>query len=274
MTSTAGSAADGGESGASTSGGADSPGAEEGGAGGQNLSGAATGGAAGSVSGGGGGGGGGVPNTEETLGCAKWIVEQADTLPVQVTSSDDGLVLVYPAGTSSFAAAFGDFSLVQEGLSGDFDITVSWKDFVPGDVKPFLGPRFEAGIFWHEPSGSVYSGTSRVGGGTAEAAVIHGEQFTLNSLSPVEAPAWYEGAAGSFRFQRSSDLLTVTTTVNGKSVTAMSEEPFPEEPLQLALWFDSDTRSTKSTKPSGVTITGVEVTGGGGSVKSDDFSCP
>jgi hypothetical protein len=260
----------GGGSGASAAGSA-SAGAAPNGSGGAIGAGAATGGVGGGASGADLGGKSGL---EHTLGCAKWIVDDPSKSPVTATLGPEGLQLAYPAGLSSFPATLGDFSLAQDGLSGDFDITVSWQAFVPGDVVPFRGPKFAAGIYWYDPSGSVYSATGKVGGDNTQASLIHGEQFTINSLSPVEAPAFYEGASGSFRLQRSGSSVTVTSKVNGKSVTASSTEPFPEQPLKLALWFDAETGATASMQPSGITITDVRVTGGGGSVKPDDFSCP
>jgi hypothetical protein len=265
----AGSIAGSSSAGASSGGSAATDGSHAGAAGtGGNGGGAPSGGVGGSASGGVGAGG-----AAATLGCAKWTVDQATMHPVTATTGAGGLVLAYPPGVLSFGASHGDFSLIQEGLRGDFDIIVNWKDFVPGDAKYFQGPKLEAGLYWHDPGGAVYSAVGNVGSGTMQAAIVHGEQFTINSLSPVEPLTWYEGAAGSFRLQRAGTTVTVTTEVNDKSVTAASTEPFSEEPLQLALWFDADTIDVPAIKPSGVTITGVTVTGGGGTVKPDDFSC-
>jgi hypothetical protein len=273
VSSAGGTAALAGSSGAGSSSAGTTAGTSQAGSGGA-VGGAGTatsGGASGAASG---GGVGGVTDSEGTLGCAPWIGDQPSKRAATATFGPDGLVLAYPVGMASQGPKLGDFSLVQAGLSGDFDVTVGWNSFLPGDVKPFKGPKFKAGLFWSEPDGTIYSAIGNVGGGTTQATLIHGDQFTINSLSPVEAAAWYEGAAGSFRFQRSGSTVTVTSQVNGKSVTAISTEPFSEQPLELALWFDAETGTTPSTKPSGVTITGVQVAGGGGLVKPDDFSCP
>jgi hypothetical protein len=263
----AGSVAGSSGAGASSGGSVGAGGSHAGAAGtGSNAGGATNGGVAGSS-----GGGVGAGGAATTLGCAKWTVDQPTKPSVTATAEAGGLVLAHPAGALSFGAKYGNFSLVQDGLSGDFDITVSWKDFVPGDAKYFLGPKFEAGVFWRAPGGAIFSAVGNVGAGTTQASIVHGDQFTINSLSPVEALTWYEGASGSFRLQRAGSTVTVTTKVNDKSVSATSTEPFPEQPLELALWFDADT--VAATKASGVTITGVTVTGGGGTVRPDDFSC-
>jgi hypothetical protein len=70
----------------------------------------------------------------------------------------------------------------------------------------------------------------------------------------------------------------VQTTINGQLVSAQSEmsEPFSEQPLTLFLSLDDEALAYNdtTTQDSAITFTQVQVTGGGGQVKSEDFSCP
>ena len=98
----------------------------------------------------------------------------------------------------------------------------------------------------------------------------------MKTAEKKENPMSFADASGSFRVQRASSMMTVTTTIDGKVVSAQSTESFPEEPLTLRLSM-SDSGSgvgTGGPLPAGVTVTKVSVDGGGGLVKSDDFSCP
>jgi hypothetical protein len=137
------------------------------------------------------------------------------------------------------------------------------------------GPRFAAAAWWHDPiTLSVYQASGYVGAATADATISHGQQFTINQLSPSPTPASLVGASGSFRIQRTGTAMTVTTTVNGQVVTAQSTEPFAEQPLDLVMWMDDTSHSgTPSAEDAAATVTKVQLSGGGGSVKSDDFSC-
>ena len=117
-----------------------------------------------------------------------------------------------------------------------------------------------------------------VGETTGGAVLVHGEQFDLQWLNPSPTPSSLVGASGTFHVRRVGSVVTVETTVNGQVATAQSAstEPFTEEPLKLFVGFDdySAPYGEPSTVESGVTITSVKVTGGGGQVRSDDFSCP
>ncbi|MEO7038177.1 MAG: hypothetical protein ABI548_29685 [Polyangiaceae bacterium] len=220
-------------------------------------------GSAGSAGAGAGGSGGAAP----TLGCAAWQVETGFATTGTATIVGGRLALARPAGSQTYDDGP---TLTQAGLSGDFDITVSWQAFAPGDSKPGIGPAFNAGVFWHEPSGSIYSAAARVGGGTGQASIVHGKQSTVNSLP--ESATLFAGASGSFRLQRAGTSMTVTTTINGQAVSAQSTEPFPEQPLTLSLWMNDS--SSSGAQDAGVTVTQVALSGGGGTVKPDDFSCP
>jgi len=102
------------------------------------------------------------------------------------------------------------------------------------------------------PAGSNYSAIGRVGGGAAQASIIHDTQLTSNVLSPMQMQGWYEGASGSIRLQRSAGVVTVTTRVDDKSIAAASTGTFSEEPLLLALWFASEAGAVPSTRSSSV----------------------
>jgi hypothetical protein len=210
-----------------------------------------------------GGSGGATP----TLGCAGWRLKTSFATAGMAAILDGTLVLGRAAGEMTYDEGP---TLTQPGLSGDFDLTVSWRDFAPGASKLGSGPTFHAGVFGGTSQGEIYSATANVGAGTAEASIIHGAQFTVESL-PANS-TFFAGASGSFRLQRAAAMLTVTTTVDEQVVSAQSSEPFAEEPLELRLWMTDG--SSLGTQPAGVTVTRVTVSGGGGTVVSDDFSCP
>ena len=225
-----------------------------------------TGGTAGAGAvGGGAAAGGAMP----TVGCASWQIETQFSMQGTATIVGGALELSRPVGVKNYDDGP---TVTQTGLSGDFDITVTWQDFMPGDSTQGGGPTFHTGVFWTTTGGTVYSATSSLGGGLGEASIIHGQQFTNNSL-PLST-TFFAGASGSFRLQRAAGVMTVTTTINGQAVTTKSTEPFTEEPLRFSLWMNDNSGSLSSAKAAGVTVTGVAVNGGGGLVKSDDFSCP
>jgi hypothetical protein len=204
-----------------------------------------------------------------TVGCAGWQIETRYSMQGTATIVGGALELSRPAGVKNYDDGP---TVTQLGLSGDFDITVTWRDFMPGDSNLGGGPTFHAGVFWTAPGGAVYSASGWLGGGLGEASIIHGQQFTNNSL-PLST-TFFAGASGSFRLQRAAGMMTVTTTIDGQAVTAQSSEPFSEEPLRFSLWMNDSSGSFSSAQAAGVTVTGVAVSGGGGLVKSDDFSCP
>lgn len=223
------------------------------------------GGVAGALGGAGAGAGGAMP----TVGCAGWQIETRYSMQGTATIVGGALELSRPVGVKNYDDGP---TVTQLGLSGDFDITVTWRDFMPGDSNLGGGPTFHAGVFWTAPGGAVYSASGWLGGGLGEASIIHGQQFTNNPL-PLST-TFFAGASGSFRLQRAAGMITVTTTIDGQAVTAQSSEPFSEEPLRFSLWMNDNSGSFSSSQAAGVTVTGVAVSGGGGLVKSDDFSCP
>jgi hypothetical protein len=202
--------------------------------------------------------------------------------PAGVTVSNDGARFARPA--AAVEPLFGyfngaDVAIEQTGLTGDFEVQIAFKDFVPGDGKPFTGPRAQAGVWWQDPaSGSISQATGSVGQGSANAVVSHGQQFTLNYLNPTPLAGSLVGASGTFHITRVGATVTVQTIVNGALVSAQSamSEPFSEQPLTLFLSLDDESLAYNdtTTQDSAITFTQVRVTGGGTQVKSDDFSCP
>ncbi|HEY4105285.1 MAG TPA: hypothetical protein VGM44_15415 [Polyangiaceae bacterium] len=276
----AGSAGAGGSlaaSGASGTSGSGSGGTQAGSASG-GIGGASNGGAGGNISNGGASAGasGTAGAAAATIGCAGWQVDIAQGDAATAEIQNGKLVLAHPANTVAGSNDFGgDIALVQDGLTGDFDVTLNFEDFVPGDAKPFVGPRLVAQVRYHDPSGSIYSAGGTVGSATGQASVVHQPQFTINSLDPSPAPSSFVGASGSFHIQRASNEITVTTTVNGQTVTAQSTTPFPEQPLTLLFFLDDgEDAGLMAPQAYGATVSKVTVVGGGGTVKSDDFSCP
>jgi hypothetical protein len=217
-----------------------------------------------------------------TLGCAGWQLDLTAGNPSNATLVAGGVKLTRPVGTIRPSTGYfnsADVALEQTGLVGDFDITIGFRDFVPGDAAPFTGPRLSAGIWWHnDVTESIEQAHGMVGQTTGGAVLIHGQQFDINWLDPSPTAASLVGASGSFHVKRVGSVATVETTVNGQVVTAesASAEPFTEEPLTLFIGFDDYgfPLDEPSKVESGITITSVQVTGGGDQVKSDDFSCP
>lgn len=250
------------------------------GSGGRGGAGAGGGGSDSGGRGGAGSGGSAGAAAKPTLGCAGWQLDLSAGNPSSATLVDGGVKLVRPVGT--IRTSFGyfnsaDVALEQTGLVGDFDITISFKDFVPGDAVPFSGPRLSTGVWWHDSGGSgrVYQAHGSVGQTTGGVVLSHGDQLDIKWLDPSPAPASLIGASGTIHVKRVGGDVSVEANVNGQVTNLQSTEPFPEEPLTLFIGFDDygAPYGEPSTLESGVTITNVQVTGGGGLVMSDDFSC-
>jgi hypothetical protein len=166
-----------------------------------------------------------------------------------------------------------EIAVIQEALQGDFVVTATWEDFQPGDAVPFVGPGVDVGVWWNDSTtGSVYQATASVGTATAMAVVIGDGEFTRNALDPSPAPESLIGASGTFRIQRQGTLATVTTTVNGATVSAQSTELFTTEPLTLFMGIGASDGWVSAVEAS-IRILDVVVEGGGSEVLSDDFSC-
>lgn len=244
------------------------------------ASGASTGGAsAGGRGGSGAGGTAGAAANQPTIGCAGWTLDLGKGTLAGVMVISGGARFTRPAATSDASTTYfngADVAIEQTGLTGDFDVKVGFKDFVSGKGKSLISPRAQAGVWWHDPAtGSIFQATGWLGGAAISATVVHGKQFT-NNYPPTPAGS-LDGASGSFQITRAGTLVTVKTLVNGQLASAQSElsEPFSEEPLTLFLSVDDEGRAFDDPpQDSAITFTQVQITGGGGQVKSDDFSCP
>ena len=171
------------------------------------------------------------------LGCAGWQVERAAGSAATAAVVNGMLALQRPAGPALPLASTiyneADLAVTQAGLTGDFAVTVAWQSF-SGTTMPFIGPRIQAGIWMTGPNGGlVAQASAEVGRATGWASIVHGQQFTLNSLNPT--PASIAGASGTFTLQRTAGAVTVSTTLNHETVSAQSTETFADQPLKLFL---------------------------------------
>jgi hypothetical protein len=165
-----------------------------------------------------------------------------------------------------------ELAVAQSGLVGDFDVTIEWEDFQPGGSMLLNGPRIGAGLVWQDETSTFYVAHADVMSGTASARVyVPDEDLQIVFLDPTPDPASLVGASGSFRFQRTAGILSTITTVNSQSARAESEQLVEHEPFTLFICIGDPDESGAG--PASIKISGVTVTGGGGVVKSDDFSC-
>jgi hypothetical protein len=165
-----------------------------------------------------------------------------------------------------------NIALAQAGLTGDFDITAKFENFQPGAPQIFVGPEFEAGVFWQTADGSLWQATGQVGESAAQAILINGNDFLQKLLDPLPNPNSLTGASATIEIKRASGMVTVTTTLNSQSVSVTSTVPFTQEPLNFAIGIGSSANS-QQWDDSSVLLTSVTVEGGGGAVKSDTFRC-
>jgi hypothetical protein len=235
--------------------------------GGSSTAGASSGGAGGKPASAGAAGAGQSPTLE---GCALWEVITAPGSTSTATLLDGALHLVRPGGPPDSGGFFGSngVDVVQRGLTGDFDVVVSFEGFVQGDTEARKGPYFNAGVY---------------GGATAVARGMVGMQITRlnvsidgmgNTRSTLHAPdaTWLEDASGSFQFRRQGTEMTATVTVGALSESESSPLPFDAESLSLFIGIGNGDEDL-GLQESAIKITSVEVTGGGGVVKSDSFDC-
>jgi hypothetical protein len=222
--------------------------------------------------------GGAGPGDTGRLGCADWRLQTTPGNPSSATIVDGALVLERPADTESPLPGIynnADVAVSQDGLSGDFDITVVWENFQPGDAVPFIGPRVEAGVWRDDLSeGYLVQATASVGQTTGTASIVQHGELAMNFLDPSPSPESLVGASGVFHITRTGASVTVESMVNGQVVSIQSSEPFSDEPLTLFISIDKATGGDETTAASSIEISSVVVEGGGGRVKSDDFTCP
>jgi hypothetical protein len=204
-----------------------------------------------------------------------WTVQQNQCRQGAVTLTSKGVLLSRPGspGNAEDVIYNGDnIALAQGGLTGDFHIIAKFEDFQPGAPQAFVGPEFEAGVYWRTAEGSIWQATGQVGCSTAQAILINGHDFLQKLLDPTPNPNTLVGAAATVDIKRESGMVTVTTTVNGQSTSEMSTAPFTEEPLTFAIGIGSSGNSERW-DDSSVLLTSVTIEGGGGAVKSDTFHC-
>jgi len=220
---------------------------------------------------GGGGGGGGSKE------CASWMIDMFGDSGATATLESGALVLRRPGPTDA-APVNGpfngdDLALSQVGLTGTFDVNVDWEGLQTGGG---VWSQIEAGIWWNDPqSGNIYQAAGSVGGNGGEVVIINDPQFTIDQTDLPLTPSALDGARGSFHFIRTAAGASSTTTVNGQAVTAQATAPFPDATYTLFIGIgigpianDNDLHDEES-----IRITRVTVTGGGGTVKSDEFAC-
>lgn len=212
----------------------------------------------------------------EVLGCAPWQVLRSTSTLASVSVSDGALNFERDPGAPPpfFERVHNnaEIAVAQSGLIGDFDVTIEWEGFQPGGSMLLNGPIIGAGLVWQEETRRTYVAHADVRSGTASATVIVPDgDLQLVFLDPTPDPASLMGASGSFRFRRTAGILSTITTVNSQSARAESDEPVEQEPFTLFICI-GDPDGT-GTGPASIKITDVTVTGGGGVVKSDDFSC-
>jgi hypothetical protein len=165
-----------------------------------------------------------------------------------------------------------DVAVTQSGLVGDFDVNIEWEGFQPGGSMLLNGAIIGAGLVWQDETQTSYVAGAELRSGTAGARVyVPDGDLELVFLDPTPDPASLIGASGSFRFRRTAGILSTITTVNSQSARAEAVEPIEQEPFTLFISIGNPDGS--GTGPASLRITDVTVTGGGGVLKSDDFSC-
>jgi hypothetical protein len=223
------------------------------------------------------GGMAGAPAKETLTGCATWTVERGDSTST-VELVDGGVVLKLPAGTFTNYGPFNfaDIALSQSGLTGDFDVVISFDQLQPGDEIPLAGPRFEAGVWHHAESGDVTQANGRVGQEVATVSTVvwpvphMGTGMTKSVDHLIPDDTWLIDASGRIELRREGTTITGTITVEGESVTYTSDEVFDVDPLELYLSLGNSDEE-RSTAEASVRITSVMVEGEG--VMSDTFDC-
>lgn len=273
-----GTSGDSGEAGAVT-GGQQAAGGSSGlaaGAGNAPRAGAGAGGHAGSGFGGTAGMAG--ASAQQTLtSCATWTLDSAMGSTSTAMLTDGGLELTQPAGSwADFSDVFNSatIGLSQTGLTGDFDIVVSFDQFQPGDGMVVNGPLFEAGVWFHDTNGTISQATGTVGQQTGTAGTQiwptpssgTGETKSLNHVADA---TWLIGASGTIELQRTGDTATATTTVDGYTI-ASTASPFPTEPLTFFLSLVNRDQDLDDADTS-VRVTSVAVSGNG--IAPDQFNC-
>ena len=231
---------------------------------------------AGALLGAGCGGGSETGGNGDGSGCASWQIDFSDGRHGTAELADGALVLRasgLPARWDQ-SAPFGgnEIAFKQAGLTGNFDVTITWEDFRTGGG---IWSRVQGGVWSTDPSsGYVVQATGSLSGAAAEAMVLN---FPTDGVieGVYGTPVTLDHASGSFHIVRTAAGATVTTTAIGMTATSQSTVPFPagSYTLFLGIGYAPVTSDTDQHADESIRITGVTVSGGGGTVKSDDFSC-
>lgn len=152
-------------------------------------------------------------------------------------------------------------------LQGDFDLTVTFRGFVSGGD----GAYFQAVVTSQASPGFLASGG--LGNVSAElqlapafsAVVVPGVAYVEAQHADIVARDATE-TAGTIRFVRSGDTVTVQTGIGG-DLAERSASGFPAGPMVLGLQLGNNMPNATVGAPSAVEITGVSGT------IVDDFAC-
>jgi hypothetical protein len=221
-----------------------------------------------------GAGAGGTGQAPTLEGCVPWEIITAPGSSSTATLRDGALHLVRPGGPPDSGGYFGSngIDVIQRGLTGDFDIVVSFEGFVQGDAGEGDGPYFNAGVYARQQGGSTAAARGAVGMQITQLNVSIGGMGKSRSTLHAPDATWLENASGSFRFQRQGTEMTATVSIGALSESESSPLPFDAEPLALFIGIGNGDEGF-GLRESSIKITSVEVTGGGDAVKSDSFDC-
>jgi hypothetical protein len=219
--------------------------------------------------GGGSGTGGSGARATTLTSCATWELALAADTTSSATLTDGGLVLFRPGGSID-SGARNEVEISQSGLTGDFDVVITFDSFQQGDTASFQGMELKVGVIGTDAEGSAAFGT--VGGQTADVSISTESTDPRSGLNRAPNATWLDNASGTVEFAMQGGIMTATTTVKDYMGFDISAVPFTATTYELVIGITLR-GSDYGKMDSSVRITSVSVTGGGGSVKSDTFDC-
>jgi hypothetical protein len=229
----------------------------------------ATGGTPAAGTGGSGGTSGSGTGATTITSCATWELALAEDTTSSATLTAGGLVLFRPGGSID-SGARNEVEISQGGLTGDFDVVVTFDSFQQGDTAAFQGMELKVGIIGTDADRSAAIGT--VGGQTADVSISTDSTDPRSGLNRAPNATWLDNASGTFEFAMQGGIVTATTTVKDYMGFDTSAVPFTATTFELFIGITLRGRDY-GRMDSSVRITSVSVTGGGGNVKSDTFDC-
>lgn len=149
--------------------------------------------------------------------------------------------------------------ITQSGLTGDFDATFTFNSWVAGATNAFL----QVGVV-PEPAAPPKKAHGAIGTFPLvgiSALINEGSQDAVDIHATT-------GTAGTFRFQRTSDVLTVTVTVGETTATQTGALAGP-----LRIGAQLGARPTAIVAETSVHISDFALMDGGSTVQSDSFDC-